>query len=1000
MSKYLDQDGLLYLWKKLKTLFAGKVDKVSGKGLSTNDYTTAEKTKLAGIDEEANNYTLPNATTSVKGGVIVGSGISVNNATISVPNMTAATASAAGKAGLVPAPAANKHTSFLRGDGTWVVPTNTDSKVNVTLATTTKAYLLATSTTPTSTAAAVTALSDTGVYLDTTAGKLTAGSFAGNGAGLTSLNASNISDGTIAAARLPAASTSAQGAMSAADKTKLDGITTMTGASSSADGASGLVPAPTKGNQGKFLRADGTWATPTDNNTDTKVNVTLGTTTKAFLLGTSTTPTSTAAGVTAIADTGVYLDTTAGKLTAGSFAGNGAALTALNASNISDGTIAAARLPAASTSAQGAMSAADKTKLDGITSMSGATSSAAGKTGLVPAPAAGAQAKFLRGDGTWQVPTDTNTDTKVNVTLGTTSKAFLLGTTTTPTSTAAGVTAIADTGVYLDTTAGKLTAGSFSGNGSALTSLNASNISSGTIGSSYLPAASTSAQGAMSAADKTKLDGITTMTAASANAAGTTGLVPAPAAGAQGKFLRGDGTWQTPTDTNTKVNVTLGTTTKAFLLGTSTTPTSTATGVTAIADTGVYLDTTAGKLTATSFSGNGSALTSLNASNISSGTIGASYLPAASTSAQGAMSATDKAKLDGITTMTGASSSADGASGLVPQPTKGNQAKFLRADGTWATPTDTNTDTKVNVTLATTSKAYLLATTTTPTATAAGVTAVSDTGVYLDTTAGKLTATSFAGNGSALTSLNASNLGSGTVPAARLPAASTSAQGAMSAADKTKLDGITVMTAATASAAGTQGLVPAPAAGNQGKFLRGDGTWQTPTDTNTDTKVNVTLATTSKAFLLATTTTPTSTAAGVTAVSDTGVYLDTTAGKLTATSFAGNGASLTNLAAGNIATGTIAAARLPAASTSAQGAMSAADKSKLDGMGASNSTSKLFLMGGTSQANPATTYSNQYVHETNGALSAASMGINASTAANKVTLQWNSTTSSLDFVFA
>lgn len=46
-----------------------------------------------------------------------------NNTTYS--NMTAATASAAGKTGLVPAPAAGKQTSFLRGDGTWVVPTNT-----------------------------------------------------------------------------------------------------------------------------------------------------------------------------------------------------------------------------------------------------------------------------------------------------------------------------------------------------------------------------------------------------------------------------------------------------------------------------------------------------------------------------------------------------------------------------------------------------------------------------------------------------------------------------------------------------------------------------------------------------------------------------------------------------------------------------------------------------------------------------------------------------------
>ena len=40
-------------------------------------------------------------------------------------NMGGATSSAAGAAGLVPAPAAGEQTSFLRGDGTWVVPTNT-----------------------------------------------------------------------------------------------------------------------------------------------------------------------------------------------------------------------------------------------------------------------------------------------------------------------------------------------------------------------------------------------------------------------------------------------------------------------------------------------------------------------------------------------------------------------------------------------------------------------------------------------------------------------------------------------------------------------------------------------------------------------------------------------------------------------------------------------------------------------------------------------------------
>ena len=44
-----------------------------------------------------------------------------------------------------------------------------------------------------------------------------------------------------------------------------------------------------------------------------------------------------------------------------------------------------------------------------------------------------------------------------------------------------------------------------------------------------------------------------------------------------------------------------------------------------------------------------------------------------------------------LAVMTGASSSADGEIGLVPKPTKGNQNKYLRADGTWQTPPDTNT---------------------------------------------------------------------------------------------------------------------------------------------------------------------------------------------------------------------------------------------------------------------------------------------------------------------
>lgn len=44
-----------------RTALTSKVDKVTGKGLSTNDYTSAEKTKLANIATGANNYVHPSA---------------------------------------------------------------------------------------------------------------------------------------------------------------------------------------------------------------------------------------------------------------------------------------------------------------------------------------------------------------------------------------------------------------------------------------------------------------------------------------------------------------------------------------------------------------------------------------------------------------------------------------------------------------------------------------------------------------------------------------------------------------------------------------------------------------------------------------------------------------------------------------------------------------------------------------------------------------------------
>lgn len=100
--KYLSPSGLTEVWGNIKAYIASKVPSKIVTGLSIKGRTIT--------------YTNSDGTTGT---------LTTQDTDTTYTNMTGATASVAGTAGLVPAPSAGKQVSFLRGDGTWVVPTNT-----------------------------------------------------------------------------------------------------------------------------------------------------------------------------------------------------------------------------------------------------------------------------------------------------------------------------------------------------------------------------------------------------------------------------------------------------------------------------------------------------------------------------------------------------------------------------------------------------------------------------------------------------------------------------------------------------------------------------------------------------------------------------------------------------------------------------------------------------------------------------------------------------------
>lgn len=170
--------------------------------------------------------------------------------------------------------------------------------------------------------------------------------------------------------------------------------------------------------------------------------------------------------------------------------------------------------------------------------MGGATSSAAGTSGLVPAPAAGKQASFLRGDGTWVVPTNTTYAKANTTTLG----LVMIGYTENGKNYPVELDSSGKMYVNVPWTDTNTTYGVVGANGSTGLVKNGSTV---TNASGYTACPIVGGIPYYKDTNTTYAN----MKAATASAAGAAGLVPAPAAGKQASFLRGDGTWVVPTNT-------------------------------------------------------------------------------------------------------------------------------------------------------------------------------------------------------------------------------------------------------------------------------------------------------------------------------------------------------------------------------------------------------------------------------------------------------------------
>jgi hypothetical protein len=426
--------------------------------------------------------------------------------------MTGATSSTAGVAGLVPAPPAGAQGKFLRGDGTWETVVTSDIKARQAIDTSNKNYPLLFSyaeTSSTTTNIDNTTRRNNSIYVNPSTGTVTATNFAGKinnhtvNADVPSNPVFTDTKYTLSGTTYDTNNTAQIVTLTPSSGTATTAtIAAMTGASSSAAGKAGLVPKPAAGDQSKFLRADGTWVVPT--NTDTKVtqNISSDTTGKTYPLIFSyyEVGSTTATAQTVSRKDTIYATPKDGSITATNFIGN----------------------------------------INGFD---------------FPTPASGDSTKYLRGDGTWAVPT--NTTYALSCAYGSGNKTWV-STLTANGSTAAGTSTVptASTSVYGITSLSSAT--NSSAEDVAATPKAVKSAYDLAAGKSTVTVSNLKTSGTKIATitiDGTGKDVyVQNMTASTASAAGTRGTVQAPA-NSMDKYLRGDNTWVEPVeDFRTKVN--------------------------------------------------------------------------------------------------------------------------------------------------------------------------------------------------------------------------------------------------------------------------------------------------------------------------------------------------------------------------------------------------------------------------------------------------------------